>query len=74
MHDTNTDLNDVCGTEECNIVVIDPEFASREAQVLQRGGPSAQDTGPQDMISALRMAALHIWVGCLFHQTYGNSV
>ena len=38
------------------------------------GGPIPQGIGPRDMISELRMTALHIEVSCLFHQTYGNSV
>ena len=41
MHDTNTDVNDMCGTEEeYNNTVIDPALVSRKAQVLQRHGPS----------------------------------
>ena len=73
MLDTKTYVNDMCGTEEWfNKEVIDPESASRKTQVLQRGRPRPQDIGPWDMISPLRMPALHTLVICLFHQTYGN--
>ena len=47
MHDTNKYVYDMCGTEEgCNNAIIDPEFASREAQVVQGGEPSPQGIGP----------------------------
>ena len=48
MHDTNTNVNDMCGAEEeCNNAVTDPRVASRAAQALKRGGPSLKVLGPE---------------------------
>ena len=52
--------------KDAKIQLLMQEFALRVAQVLQRDVPSPQGVGPWDMISALKTAALHIWVGCLF--------
>ena len=63
MHDTNTDVNDMFWTEiGCKNAVIDPRVCFKDGSSTARGGPSPQGIGPWDMISALRMAALHIWV------------
>ena len=47
MHDTNTDVNDMCGTEVgCKNAVIDPRVCFKGGPSTARGGPSPQDIGP----------------------------
>ena len=70
----NMDVNNMCWIEEGYNSAVTVQFASRVAQVLQRSGPSPQGIRAWDIISILRMAALHISVDCLFHLADRNSV